>query len=219
MSHPLKIQAIVIAAFLSHSAASAEDMRPANTAVVRQEHFGVTRLASVDGFALVTLRSWSTPMRTVQGSRASLNAEQAQRLRATHAIRDNVFRRAIYLTHVREAERAFNLPVGLLDALVWTESRYNPLAISKAGAAGLGQLMPGTAQTLGVRNRFDPHANLHASAQYLRQMLDKFGAIYLAVAAYNAGPAAVQAAGGIPRNTETLGYVRRVLETWRAFSS
>jgi soluble lytic murein transglycosylase-like protein len=94
-------------------------------------------------------------------------------------------------------------------------SRYNPLAISKAGAAGLGQLMPGTARDLGVPNRFDPAANLFGAAKYLRQMLDKFGVVHLALAAYNAGPGAVERAGGIPRNGETPAYVRDVLRHWR----
>jgi soluble lytic murein transglycosylase-like protein len=124
------------------------------------------------------------------------------------------FRRASYLPHVYAAESQYALPTGLLDALVWTESRYNPLAISKAGAAGLGQLMPGTARDLGVANRFDPMANIFGAARYLRQMLDKFGVVHLAVAAYNAGPGAVERAGGIPRNGETPTYVRDVLRNW-----
>ena len=68
------------------------------------------------------------------------------------------------------------------------------MAISKAGAAGLGQLMPGTARDLGVSNRFDPKANILGAARYLRQMLDKFGVVHLALAAYNAGPGAVERA-------------------------
>ena len=103
-----------------------------------------------------------------------------------------------------------------MDALIWTESRYNPLAVSGAGAAGLGQLMPGTARELGVFNRLDPRANLIGAARYLKQMLDKFGMVHLAVAAYNAGPGAVERAGGIPLNGETPGYVRSVLEFWEA---
>jgi soluble lytic murein transglycosylase-like protein len=86
--------------------------------------------------------------------------------------------------------------------LIWTESRYNPFAVSGAGAAGLGQLMPKTARELGVANRFDPRSNLWAAARYLRQMLD------------NAGPGAVERAGGIPLNGETPSYVRNVLAFW-----
>jgi soluble lytic murein transglycosylase-like protein len=125
-------------------------------------------------------------------------------------------RRASYLPHIYAAEAKYSLPTGLLDALVWTESRYNPLAVSPAGAAGLGQLMPATAKELGVSNRFDPMANIFGAARYLRQMLDKFGVVHLALAAYNAGPGAVERAGGIPRNGETPRYVRDVLRHWRS---
>lgn len=129
--------------------------------------------------------------------------------------RPSGFRRASYLPHVQAAELRYALPTGLLDALVWTESRYNPVAVSKAGAAGLGQLMPGTARDLGVANRFDPRANIDGAARYLKQMLDKFGVVHLALAAYNAGPGAVERAQGIPRNRETSGYVRNVLRYWQ----
>ena len=118
------------------------------------------------------------------------------------------------LPHVYAAEVQIRLPTGLLDALIWTESRYNPLAVSSAGAAGLGQLMPGTARDLGVANRFDPKSNLSGAARYLRQMLDRFGLVHLALAAYNAGPGAVERSGGVPRNGETPDYVRRVIEFW-----
>jgi soluble lytic murein transglycosylase-like protein len=126
------------------------------------------------------------------------------------------FRRLIYLPHVRAAEAQFGLPTGLLDALLWKESRYNPLAISPAGAAGLGQLMPKTAKDLGVLNRFDPLTNLYAAARYLRQQMDRFGRVHLALAAYNAGPAAVLRAGGIPRNRETPAYVLDILRDWQS---
>jgi soluble lytic murein transglycosylase-like protein len=116
---------------------------------------------------------------------------------------------------VYAAEARFGLPAGLLDALIWTESRYNPFAVSRAGAAGLGQLMPGTAKELGVSNRFDPLPNLAGAARYLRQMLDRFGTVHMALAAYNAGPGAVERAGGIPLNGETPAYVRDVLRRWR----
>lgn len=106
------------------------------------------------------------------------------------------------------------LRFGLLDALIWQESRYNPAAVSSAGAGGLTQLMPGTASDLGVKNRFDPSSNIDGGARYLRLMLNKFREIHLALAAYNAGPGAVARAKGIPRNRETPGYVRKVLARW-----
>ncbi len=123
-------------------------------------------------------------------------------------------RRRTYLPSIRAAERRHRLPYGLLDALIWAESRYNPVALSHAGAAGLTQLMPGTAADLGVSNRYDPAANIDGGARYLRQMLDKFGSVHLALAAYNAGPNAVHKAKGIPRYRETQNYVKSVLARW-----
>jgi soluble lytic murein transglycosylase-like protein len=122
--------------------------------------------------------------------------------------------RAAYWPIVRDAECRHGLPGGLLDALVLQESRYQPAAVSRAGAGGLAQLMPATAADLGVRNRFDPVANVEAGARYLRSMLNRYNSVPLALAAYNAGGGAVDRAGGIPINSETPGYVRRVLEFW-----
>lgn len=129
------------------------------------------------------------------------------------------FRESLYLPMIREAEVRYRLPNRLLQALIWAESRFDPLAISPAGAAGLAQLMPGTARELGVVNRHDPAQSIDGGARYLRQMLDRFGAIHLALAAYNAGPGAVERAGGIPRNRETPGYVRSVLNRWSSYRS
>lgn len=99
----------------------------------------------------------------------------------------------------------------LLEALVWQESRWRPGAVSSAGARGLAQLMPGTARQMGV-NPNDPHANLEGGARYLRMQLDAFGGdLEKALAAYNAGPGRVQAAGGIPRIRETQNYVASIM--------
>lgn len=127
------------------------------------------------------------------------------------------FRESLYLPMIREAELRYGLPTRLLQALIWAESRFDPLAISPAGAAGLAQLMPATAHELGVVNRHDPAQSIDGGARYLRQLLDRFGAIHLALAAYNAGPGAVAKAGGIPRNRETPGYVRNVLNRWSSY--
>ena len=89
------------------------------------------------------------------------------------------------------------------------ESAYNPRALSGAGAIGLGQLMPDTARVLGV-DPHDPRQNLDGSARYLLMMLDRFGDSRLALAAYNAGPEAVDRHGGIPPYRETMGHVAKV---------
>ena len=132
---------------------------------------------------------------------------------------DRSFKEALYEPLIRQAEARYQLPPRLLQALIWQESRFNPMAISPAGAAGLAQLMPGTARELGVSNRHDPAENIDGGARYLKQMLERFGAIHLALAAYNAGPGAVSRAGGIPKNRETPGYVKSVIDRWMAYSS
>jgi soluble lytic murein transglycosylase-like protein len=132
---------------------------------------------------------------------------------------DRSFKEALYEPLIRQAEARYQLPPRLLQALIWQESRFNPMAISPAGAAGLAQLMPGTARELGVSNRHDPAQNIDGGARYLKQMLERFGAIHLALAAYNAGPGAVSRAGGIPENRETPGYVKSVIGRWMAYSS
>jgi len=99
----------------------------------------------------------------------------------------------------------------LLGALVWQESRWHPHAVSRKGAIGLTQLMPGTARELGV-DPTDPLANLIGGARYLRQLLDQFdGDVEKALAAYNAGPGRVRSAGGVPAIAETRNYVASIV--------
>jgi len=106
----------------------------------------------------------------------------------------------------------------LLKGLVSQESGFNPSARSGAGAVGLTQLMPGTAASLGVTNPLDPVQSLQGGAKYLRQQLDRFGGDEkLALAAYNAGPGAVQKFGGIPPYRETQNYVNSVMSKAAAY--
>jgi soluble lytic murein transglycosylase-like protein len=113
---------------------------------------------------------------------------------------------------ITEAERRHHLPAGLLHALVEVESETHPHRISPAGAMGPGQLMPGTAQMLRVEDPFDPRPALDASARYLAEQLERFDDVRLAVAAYNAGPGAVD--GQVPRNGETEFYVVKVMNAY-----
>lgn len=116
---------------------------------------------------------------------------------------------AAYSKVIGEIATAEGVPASLLGALVWSESGFNPDAVSGSGARGLTQLMPATAAGLGVDIE-DPVDNLRGGARYLRQMLDRFGSTELALAAYNAGPNAVIRAGGVPAYQETRNYVARV---------
>lgn len=118
--------------------------------------------------------------------------------------------RGEYLEVAKAAARKHGVPEDLFLRLVQQESGWNPGAVSPKGATGLAQLMPGTAAVLGV-DANDPRQNLEGGARYLRQMYDKFGTWRLALAAYNAGPEAVEKHDGIPPFTETRNYVVAIL--------
>jgi soluble lytic murein transglycosylase-like protein len=123
------------------------------------------------------------------------------------------------MPQITDAADANGVDPNLLAALVQQESGGNPNAVSSAGAQGLTQLMPTTGASLGVTDPFDIAQNLNAGAEYLAQMLQQFGGdISLALAAYNAGPGAVSAAGGIPNNGQTPGYVSSVLGNYMSIS-
>jgi soluble lytic murein transglycosylase-like protein len=116
-----------------------------------------------------------------------------------------------YAAEITTAAQANGLDPALLAGLIKQESGFNPNAGSGAGARGLTQLMPGTAQGLGVDNVLDPVQSINGGAKYLKQQLDAFGGdTAKALAAYNAGPGAVQRFGGIPPYSETQNYVRIV---------
>jgi soluble lytic murein transglycosylase-like protein len=111
--------------------------------------------------------------------------------------------------------RAQDLDPKLVEALIRVESAFNSGAVSNKGAMGLMQLMPGTALELGVENAFDVEENLRGGTVYLRSLLDRFnGDLTLALAGYNAGPAAVEKYRGVPPYRETTEYVRRVLAAY-----
>ena len=112
-----------------------------------------------------------------------------------------------YLALARDAARRHRVPEDLFLRLVQQESGWNPRALSSKGAIGLAQLMPQTARALGV-NPNDVHQNLEGGARYLSEQYRTFGTWRLALAAYNAGPGAVEKYGGVPPYRETQNYVR-----------
>lgn len=145
-------------------------------------------------------------------SLADLPAESIARRQSATAMHEGMKR------HARQIEIAATesgLDPALLHAVVQVESGYNSGAVSPKGAVGLMQLMPVTAQTLGVRDRRDPSANLRAGARHLRHLTDSLGDLSLALAAYNAGEAAVRRHGmRVPPFAETLAYVPAVLRRY-----
>lgn len=115
-----------------------------------------------------------------------------------------------FTQQIEAASKEAGIHPWLLTALVRAESNFDPLAISRAGAHGLTQLMPGTAADRGVTDVFDPDQNLRAGAIHLRQLLDRFESLTLALAAYNAGAATVDRYDGVPPYKETRNYVRKI---------
>ena len=192
--------------FLVSSPALAEQVPPPTEATVQNSVD--EGIAPPLAFKLVEHQTAGpAPLLPVRQSRLA-SARTASRPPSTNQARTHV------LAFIRAAEMRHALPLGLLEALVEVESAFQPGAISRAGAMGLSQLMPATARALGVLNPFDARANVDGGARYLRAMLDRFGSIKLALAAYNAGPGAVLRSRGVPANSETPAYVARVLAAW-----
>ncbi len=119
-----------------------------------------------------------------------------------------------------KAAARYSVDYALVKAVIKAESNFDAQAISRAGAKGLMQLMPGTAGALGVNDSFHPEENIHGGVRYLRYLLDLFnGNLHLALAAYNAGEKAIFRYKGIPPYKESRAYIRRVLRYFQDYSS
>ena len=141
---------------------------------------------------------------------SKLNRKNNARLLAANRVR-------IYNKIINEAAKRYGVDAALIKAIIMAESSYNHRAISKRGAIGLMQLMPATANSLGVEDIFDPAHNVNGGAKYIKQLLEQFnGNLELALAAYNAGSTKVKKYNGIPPFKSTRTYVKKVFEYyWR----
>lgn len=120
--------------------------------------------------------------------------------------------------HIAAVAVKYNLPAPLIRAVIVAESNFDPFAVSHAGAQGLMQLMPKTAEEMFVADTFDPIQNISGGARYLRILANMFnGDLVKTLAAYNAGPSAVKRAGGVPNYKETKEYVERVVRLFKAY--
>jgi soluble lytic murein transglycosylase-like protein len=159
------------------------------------------------GFAMLAaspLRAEDSAMRKVPVVRPNTATKPRAKSSASKAATSNI------PEIVEQAARANQVDPLLVHSIIRVESNYNPYAISPKGAQGLMQLMPRTAWEMGVGNSFDPRQNIEAGVRYLKYLQDLYKDDRLALAAYNAGPAAVQKYGSVPPYPETQDYVNRV---------
>jgi soluble lytic murein transglycosylase-like protein len=129
------------------------------------------------------------------------------------------FHRNRYDDFIERAAEENSVDPALIKAVIHAESAFNPHAVSPKGALGLMQLMPSTARMLGVNNAFVPESNILGGTKYLAQLIKRHGRLDHALAAYNAGDVPVQRYNGIPPYTETINYVRRVLQLKKQYST
>ena len=180
----------------------------------------IRRLVEENGRIIFVNADENTPVR--KGRLSNSNSALAAAARAEHAdtsggndTRYRVLSRAEIDKYVDEMAKKHNVDPALIRAVIAAESGYNPAATSRKGAQGLMQLMPGTAQQLGVHDAYNAKQNLDAGVRYLRALLDKYnGDLDKALAAYNAGEGAVERAGGVPNIRETQDYVRRITDRY-----
>ncbi|MCA1960132.1 MAG: lytic transglycosylase domain-containing protein [Desulfomonile sp.] len=118
---------------------------------------------------------------------------------------------------IREIADEYQIDAALVKAIITVESAFDPQAVSRKGAQGLMQLMPSTARQLNVEKPFDPRENIIGGVKYIKGLIASYGDLRLALAAYNAGPKAVDKYAGIPPYRETIQYVKRVLKHYKRF--
>jgi soluble lytic murein transglycosylase-like protein len=157
-----------------------------------------------------------------QGEGASASAVEETKAEEVNALSSNVARKKDELFHpiIHEAAYRNEVDPALVKAIIMVESSYNPKAISKKGAKGLMQLMPITAESLGVKDVFDPANNINAGVAYFRTLLNQFnGDERLALAAYNAGSKKVRQYKGVPPFEATQLYIEKVFAYYETYKT
>ena len=125
---------------------------------------------------------------------------------------------AEFKVHIRNASKKYMVDPALIEAIIQVESSFRPDAVSHSGATGLMQLMPGTARDLDVLDRYNPRENIHGGVKYISELMKRFNNnLTLVIAAYNAGPGAVERHNGIPPKAETERYVQKVMLAYHDF--
>jgi soluble lytic murein transglycosylase-like protein len=169
----------------------------------------VSRMAELE--ALVGRLGGNPPVASAGGFDAQLAQASATQTATAAGATGAAAGDTPYSSLIDASAAKYGVDPALLRGLIRAESNFNPSAGSSAGAQGLTQLMPGTAASLGVKDLHDPAQSIDGGAHYLRMQLDRFGGdVSKALAAYNAGPGAVQRFGGVPPYAETQAYVKRV---------
>jgi len=166
---------------------------------------GAFRLVDEEGVTHITDTPTDPRYRQIRGSSGTASGW----LRIPSAVQAS----PAFGKEIRETADRYGVSPTLVEAVIRTESGFNPWAVSRKGAQGLMQLMPQTASALGVRDSFNPKQNIDGGVRHLKYLLDRYpGNVSLALAAYNAGEGAVDLYRGIPPYTETRLYVQKVLE-------